>query len=94
MSFVPDMFALRRFPLGSKPVGILQSLPRQIIHVFVRGFIHFRATGGHDACLVFFSHLYISGLDLIMFAASRAGSQLTSHILLSIDIPPKTRKGR
>ena len=37
MNFVPGMFALRKFLLGSMPVEILHSLPGQVIHAFVRG---------------------------------------------------------
>ena len=39
----------------------------------------------NSACLVLFSYFYILlGLDLIIFAASHVGSQLTSHVLLSV----------
>jgi hypothetical protein len=43
------------------PVGIIQSLPCQIIHVFICGFVS-RVRGGHSmhsACLVLLSHFYV-----------------------------------
>jgi hypothetical protein len=99
MNFVPGMFALRKFLLGSMPVEILHSLPGQVIHAFVRGFISY-ARGGHSAflrlCVTLTLTLFsdssaiftLLGLDLIIFAASHVGSQLTSILRsLSVQMP-------
>ena len=61
MNLAPEMFAYHKLPWGTMPVGIIQSLPCQIIHVFICGFVS-RVRGGHSmhsACLVLLSHFYV-----------------------------------
>jgi hypothetical protein len=47
------------------PVGILQSLPGQAVHIFVSGFID-DVRDGYSACLTPFSHFYVVEADLII----------------------------
>ena len=71
---------------------ILQSLLGKVAQGCVSGFDS-HGSSGYGACLVLFSHFLINvGFKLIIFAAPRVGSQLTSHDLLSICRSTKLRK--